>query len=123
MLRWCAEWAKELGYEPVVFNAVDPTGVPIYHTNVLMCIGETAAIVGAEAIVAADRGRVLERLRATGREIIEIGHQEIEHFAGNMLELGTWDEALGDYRGARHVGDGKARAVPASFRTIVGLHG
>lgn len=93
-----AEWGKELGYEPVVFSAVDRTGVPIYHTNVLMCIGETAIIVGAEAIVPADRGRVLERLRATGREIIEIGHQEIEHFAGNMLELGTWDEALGDYR-------------------------
>ena len=93
-----AEWAKELGYEPIVFSAVDRTGVPIYHTNVLMCIGEKAVVVGAEAIVPADRSRVLERLRATGREIVEIGHPEIEHFAGNMLELGTWDEALGDYR-------------------------
>jgi hypothetical protein len=92
------EWAKELGYEPIVFSAVDRTGVPIYHTNVLMCIGERAVIVGTESIVAADRGRVLERLRATGREVVEIGHKEIEHFAGNMLELGTWDEALGDYR-------------------------
>jgi hypothetical protein len=93
-----AEWANELGYEPIVFSAVDRTGVPIYHTNVLMCIGAKAVIVGTEAIVAADRGRVLERLRATGREVVEIGHEEIEHFAGNMLELGTWDEALGDYR-------------------------
>ena len=93
-----ADWAKELGYEPIVFSAVDRTGVPIYHTNVLMCIGERVAIVGTAAIVAADRGRILERLRATGREIVEIGHKEIEHFAGNMLELGTWDEALGDYR-------------------------
>src|SRR5579885_2122463 len=92
------EWARELGYEPVVFSAVDRTGVPLYHTNVLMCIGEKAAIVGTEAIVPADRARVIERLRATGREIVEIGHGEIERFAGNMLELGTWDEALGDYR-------------------------
>jgi hypothetical protein len=38
----------------------------------------------------------LERLRASGREIVEIGHDEIEQFAGNMLELATWDEALGD---------------------------
>lgn len=92
------EWAKELGYEPIILNAFDRAGAPIYHTNVLMCIGERVAIVGTEAIVAADRGPIVERLRASGREVIEIGHTEIEHFAGNMLELGTWDEALGDYR-------------------------
>jgi len=92
------EWARELGYEPIVFSAVDRAGVPLYHTNVLMCIGEKAVVVGAEAIVQADRERVVERLRATGREVVEIGHGELERFAGNMLELGTWDEALGDYR-------------------------
>ncbi|HEX3843845.1 MAG TPA: arginine deiminase-related protein [Steroidobacteraceae bacterium] len=92
------EWAQELGYEPILFGAVDRGGVPLYHTNVLMCVGERAAIVGTEAIVAADRGRVLERLRATQREVIELGQGEIERFGGNMLELGTWDEALGDYR-------------------------
>lgn len=92
------EWARELGYEPIVFGADDRAGVPLYHTNVVMFIGEKAAIVGTEAIAPADRGRVVERLRATGRELIEIGHGEIERFAGNMLELGTWDEALGDYR-------------------------
>ena len=92
------EWAKELGYEPIFINAFDPAGVPLYHTNVLMCIGERVAIVGTEAIVAADRGPIVERLRATGREVVEVGYAEIEHFAGNMLELGTWDEALGDYR-------------------------
>ena len=92
------EWATELGYEPILFTAVDRAGAAIYHTNVLMCIGEKAVIVGAQAIAAADRARVMERLRATGREVIELGHTELEHFAGNMLELGTWDEALGDYR-------------------------
>ncbi|HVS76858.1 MAG TPA: arginine deiminase-related protein [Steroidobacteraceae bacterium] len=92
------EWCRELGYEPVTFSAVDRTGVPLYHTNVLLCIGEKVVVVGAEAIVPADRQRVIDRLRGTGREVIEIGHQEIEHFAGNMLELGTWDEALGDCR-------------------------
>jgi hypothetical protein len=39
---------------------------------------------------------VLERLQASGREIIEIDRTAIEGFAGNMLELATWDEALGD---------------------------
>ncbi|HYB65251.1 MAG TPA: arginine deiminase-related protein [Steroidobacteraceae bacterium] len=93
-----AEWARELRYEPLVFQAADRAGVPLYHTNVLMCIGERVAVVGTEAIAAGDRERVLGRLRASGRETLEIGQREIAQFAGNMLELGTWDEALGDSR-------------------------
>ena len=93
-----AEWARELRYEPLVFEAADRAGVPLYHTNVLMCIGERFGVVGSEAIAAADRGRVLERLRASGRETLEIDQEQIARFAGNMLELGTWDEALGDSR-------------------------
>jgi len=93
-----AEWARELDYEPMVFQAADRDGVALYHTNVLMCIGERVAVVGTEAIAAADRQRVLGRLRASGRETIEIGQEQIAQFAGNMLELGTWDEALGDSR-------------------------
>jgi len=92
------EWCRKLGYEPVIFSAVDRAGVPLYHTNVMMCIGERLAVLGTEVIVPGDRKQVLEHLRNTGREVIEIGHAEIEHFAGNMLELGTWDEALGDSR-------------------------
>jgi hypothetical protein len=93
-----AEWAQELQYEPVIFQAADAAGVPLYHTNVAMWIGERVALVGTAAIAAADRERVLGRLRASGREVLEIGHREIAQFAGNMLELGTWDEALGDSR-------------------------
>jgi hypothetical protein len=92
------EWARELGYEPIVFRAVDRAGAPIYHTNVLMCVGERFALVGTEAIEPADREPVLAKLRAGGREIVEIGYDEVERFAGNMLELASWDEALGDCR-------------------------
>jgi hypothetical protein len=92
------EWAQELGYEALTFQATNSAGVPLYHTNVLMSIGTRMAVVGSEAISAADRPRVLERLQASGREVIEIGHAQIENFAGNVLELGTWDEALGDAR-------------------------
>jgi hypothetical protein len=92
------EWCRELGYEPAVFSAADRTGVPLYHTNVMLCIGERVAVVAAESIHPGDRGRVLERLRGSGREVIEIGHSQLERFAGNMLELGSWDEALGDCR-------------------------
>jgi hypothetical protein len=91
-------WARELHYEAVTFTATDRAGVALYHTNVLMCIGARAVVVGSVAIAPADRERVLARLKASGREIIEIGHDELAQFAGNMLELGTWDEALGDSR-------------------------
>jgi len=92
------EWCRELGYEPMTFDAADRRGVPPYHTNVLMSIGERAVVVGSGAIAERDRGRVLDRLHASGRDVIEIGHDEIEHFAGNLLEVASWDEALGDYR-------------------------
>ncbi|HEX4387503.1 MAG TPA: arginine deiminase-related protein [Steroidobacteraceae bacterium] len=93
-----AEWAREMGYEAVVFQAASRAGVPIYHTNVCMWIGARVALVGSEAIAAGDRTRVLARLRHSGRDVLEVGHDAIEAFAGNMLELSTWDEALGDAR-------------------------
>jgi hypothetical protein len=90
------EWASELGYEALLFETRGASGAPLYHTNVLLCIGARAAIVGSQSIVPADRARVLEHLGQSGREIIELKPAEIEHFGGNMLELATWDEALGD---------------------------
>jgi hypothetical protein len=91
-------WAREFEYEPVIFAAASRTGVPLYHTNVCLWIGARVAVVAAASIAEADRARVLSHLTASGREVILIGHDELEHFAGNMLELGTWDEALGDAR-------------------------
>lgn len=93
-----AGWARELDYEPVIFQAADAGGMPLYHTNVLMCIGARAVVIGSAAIAASDRERVLARLTASGREIIEVGPAGIGQFAGNMLELASWDEALGDCR-------------------------
>jgi hypothetical protein len=90
------EWARELKYEPVIFTATNRAGAAFYHTNVCLWIGERVAVVGAESIALADRERVLGQLRASGREVVSVSHAEIEQFAGNMLELSTWDEALGD---------------------------
>ncbi len=90
------EWSGELGYEPLLFAAEDRQGVPLYHTNVMLSIGARFVLVAAESIVPADRQRMLERLAASGREIIEVGPAAVEGFAANVLELGTWDEALGD---------------------------
>ena len=92
------EWARQLNYEAVTFEAFDPGGVPYYHTNVMMCIAARMAVVGTCAMAADDRDRVIEKLRVTGRDVIEIQYDEIGQFAGNLLELASWDEALGDYQ-------------------------
>jgi hypothetical protein len=109
------EWSRELEDEPVTFDACDRKGVPLYHTNVLMCIGERFAVVGTGAMPANDRDRVLSRLRSTSREIIELGHDEIERFSGNMLELASWDEALGDCRAVVMSASARAALAPPIF--------
>jgi hypothetical protein len=90
------EWARMMNFEAVVFDATDAGGKPYYHTNVMMWIGSRCAMVCAAAIAAADRERVCARLRSSERELIEIDRAAVDAFAGNMLELATWDEALGD---------------------------
>ena len=123
------EWCREMGYESCVFSAVDRDGVPLYHTNVMLCIGARVVVVGSESIVAGDRGRVLERLRAGGgREIVAIGHEAVAGFAGNMLDLASWDEALGDFRvlvmsaAARHVlSDDQFARISACTDTVLAV--
>jgi hypothetical protein len=90
------EWAHKMNFEAVVFDACDAGGRPYYHTNVMMWIGVRCAMVCAASIAAADRERVCARLCGTERELIEIDRAAVDAFAGNMLELATWDEALGD---------------------------
>jgi hypothetical protein len=95
--RVAAEWAGELGYDLELFDAVDEHGTPIYHTNVLMHVGTRVAVAALDAIVDADRARIAARLENSGRGIVAIDHAEMRGFAGNMLEVGSWDEYLGDY--------------------------
>jgi hypothetical protein len=92
------EWAAALGYSLELFTATDARGTPIYHTNVLMNVGSRAAVVAHDNIAAADRERVAERLHASGRDVVAISDAEMNAFAGNMLEVGSWDEHLGDFR-------------------------
>ncbi len=87
-----------------------------------MCVGEAFALVGTEAIAPDDRALVLEQLRKGGREIIEVGQDEIERFAGNMLELATWDEALGDSRVLVMSTSARGRADARCLRPPQRLH-
>jgi hypothetical protein len=82
------ELCEELGYRTCVFGAVDRSGVPVYHTNVLLAIGRRFAVVCADAIDAGERARVLEELGAH-RDVIAIDYAQLHAFAGNMLELAS----------------------------------
>ena len=86
-----AELCEELGYEPFAFEATDGEGVAVYHTNVLLSIGQRSAIVCAEAVHEAQREPLLERLRASGREVVAIDRAQMAAFAGNALELAAAD--------------------------------
>jgi len=85
--RVLAELCAELGYEPCVFEARDAAGVPVYHTNVVLSIGGRSAIVCAEAVAAADRPMLMERLAVGGRAVANIDRRQMASFAGNALEL------------------------------------
>ena len=76
------------GYEPVVFDAADPDGVPVYHTNVMMCIGTDIALIGLDAIVGdARRAEIAQRIRDTGRVLVDLSPEQVASFAGNAIEL------------------------------------
>ena len=82
------DFAQRMDYDVVAFDAVDSGGVPIYHTNVLMNVGERLAVICDEAIPRADqRDAVLTRLRETGHEVVHLSYAQLDAFAGNMLEL------------------------------------
>jgi hypothetical protein len=93
-----AEWADALDYDLEMFAATDQGGTPIYHTNVLMHVGTRVAVVALDAIDEIDRARIAARLENSGRDLVAIDHAEMGAFGGNMLEVGSWDEYLGDYR-------------------------
>ncbi len=83
-----ADFAQRMDYDVVSFDAVDRDGVPIYHTNVLMNVGEALAVICDEAIAREDqRTAVLQSLRDSGRNIISLSYDQLDAFAGNMLEL------------------------------------
>ncbi|WP_316806715.1 citrulline utilization hydrolase CtlX [Pedobacter agri] len=76
------------GYEPVSFQAVDGTNFPIYHTNVMMCIGDRFAVICLDSIPdQEEKLAVTMSLSSSGKEVIEITLDQMNHFAGNMLQV------------------------------------
>ncbi|MEX2123243.1 MAG: arginine deiminase-related protein [Woeseia sp.] len=82
------EFAQRLDYEVLAFDAIDQNNAAIYHTNVLMNVGEKIAVVCDEAIPREkQRQAVMESLAGTGHDVIPLTFAQLQAFAGNMLEL------------------------------------
>lgn len=85
------EFCEDFEYTPVIFEAfqtVDGERKHIYHTNVMMCIGETFAVICADCIDdKKERKMVLDNLKSDGKEIILLTEEQLNHFAGNMLQV------------------------------------
>ena len=98
--RFCTAF----GYEPMVFPSADPSGRPIYHTNVMLSIGSEVAMICLDAIREPRRcAEIADRLAGSGREVVELSWEQVTDFAGNAMEL----------RGRHHVLALSERALAA----------
>lgn len=79
---------KELNYKYILFDSVDKNNKPIYHTNVLLSVTSDYAIICLDSIKdKKQKETLINSFKETGKEIIEISFNQLEHFLGNILEL------------------------------------
>ncbi|PTX42013.1 hypothetical protein C8P64_2427 [Christiangramia gaetbulicola] len=85
------EFCEDFEFTPVIFNSYQTVGdkrLPIYHTNVMMCIADEFAVICLDTIDdKKERKNVVKHLKMDGKEIISITEQQMHEFAGNMLQV------------------------------------
>lgn len=87
------EFALWMGYEKIIFESYDNNGLPIYHTNVMMALGTSFCVICLDTITdAVQRREVIDKLTVTGKDIIGITREQMNAFAGNMLQVKGLDE-------------------------------
>ncbi|RZV67298.1 MAG: amidinotransferase [Flavobacteriaceae bacterium] len=90
------EFCEDFEYTPIVFTANQSVGkerLPIYHTNVMMCVGETFAVICLDSIDdKKERKNVVTQLKSDGKEIVDISEDQVKKFAGNMLQVRGKDD-------------------------------
>jgi len=81
-------WCDKMQFNPITFKAVDDKAQPIYHTNVLMCMGNQFVVICLESIPnELEKQMLLESFLQTNKEVIKISQDQLNHFAGNMLQV------------------------------------
>jgi hypothetical protein len=89
-IRLLDKFCVLMGCSKLCFNAVDRNGMQIYHTNVMMAVGEEFAIVCLDSLKDEDEQKeLIESLDARGKEIIDITYNQMESYAGNMLNVNS----------------------------------
>jgi hypothetical protein len=82
------KFAKASNYQTILFTAIDNQDNPVYHTNVMMCIGDGFSVICLDAIKQKSKKiAVSQLLESTGHEIITITLAQMNCFAGNMLHI------------------------------------
>jgi hypothetical protein len=82
------DFCARLGYSPVSFLATDAKGYPIYHTNVMMCVADRFVMICLDSIKDnKERKEIVALIKKTRKEIIDITLDQMNHFAGNMLQV------------------------------------
>ncbi|AKK72956.1 amidinotransferase [Chryseobacterium sp. P1-3] len=85
------EFCTKYGFTPVVFHSFQTVGterLPIYHTNVMMCVADRFVVICLDCIDdELEREKVVETIKGSGKEIIEISEEQMQQFAGNMLQV------------------------------------
>ncbi|UKB79180.1 citrulline utilization hydrolase CtlX [Chryseobacterium sp. MEBOG07] len=89
------EFCTKYGFTPVVFHSFQTVGterLPIYHTNVMMCVADQFVVICLDCIDdELEREKVIETIKVSGKEIIEISEDQMQQFAGNMLQVQNKD--------------------------------
>ncbi|KAL6077553.1 Amidinotransferase [Balamuthia mandrillaris] len=86
------KWAQSVGYQLCLFKAVDAHGRPIYHTNVMMSVGSSVAVVCLDSIPNLEERKKLMDTLEQSHEIIAITQEQTNQFCGNILEVSGRDE-------------------------------
>jgi hypothetical protein len=82
------EFCEQTGYTPEIFTAVDGKGTEIYHTNVMMCVADRYIVVCLDSLPdAQERLHLTGIIRSCGKELIPISLDQMNDFAGNMLQV------------------------------------
>ena len=85
------EFCAKYGFTPIVFHSYQNAGdqrLPIYHTNVMMCVADQFVVICLDCIDdELEREKVQEVIKSSGKEIIEISEDQLQQFAGNMLQV------------------------------------
>lgn len=80
-------FCKTIAYDACIFDSYDRDGHAIYHTNVMMAMGHDYVVICIEAIADKDKSKVLKAITESGKQLLEITIDQMNNFAGNMLQL------------------------------------